>query len=78
MVLNDPTDYAQLGHLVYTTIITKGTFVDLSSTFSYIEEYLALHGDGIDSDVYTIMVRTVITDEIDNVTVGVHWDELYM
>ena len=71
MVLATPADYSSLGILVYTSLISTNDHIDLSDTFNYLNEYLCINGDGLDSDVYTIIVRTVIASEIDDVTVGI-------
>ncbi len=78
MVLSDPSDYNTLGNLVYTTLITEGQNINLRDIFSYIEEYACLNANGLDADTYTIIGRTLITNETEDVTVGIHWDELYM
>lgn len=78
MTLATPTDYNSLGHLLFTSLVTEGERLCLSQAFSYLDEYLSLHGNGLSGDTYSIIARTIIAAETDDVTVGLHWEEIYM
>ncbi len=78
LTLIDSSDYNTLGHLKYTQI-TKGVEnIDLSDTFSYLTEFLCLHADESQGDVYSIIAKTIFPDETENVVIGLDWEELYM
>ena len=67
-----------LGEAIYSTMINNTNQIDLQECFSYLTHYLRANADGTCTDTYSILVKTIVPAETDDIMIGIHWDEVYM